>query len=172
MWKTGTKSSIKPVIARDTTCSVSLLTATTGGSNFAIPSNEIPPHGNGVGFEESSKQKRRSGAKPEVTWPRPRQTRGARAFCIREFGSVSPAPATLNPVVRASLQDFRIADCRKPEADNQCGGRSPTLPGARQKLKALRRFCTTCPSGRVRELPFSDGGSRIGEFLRSPEWRV
>jgi hypothetical protein len=56
MWKKGTETSIKPVIARDTTYSVSLLTATTGGSNFAIPSNEIPLHGNGAGFKKRSRE--------------------------------------------------------------------------------------------------------------------
>ena len=38
--KPGPSPRIKPVIARDTTYSVSLLTATTGGSNFAIPSTQ------------------------------------------------------------------------------------------------------------------------------------
>ncbi len=38
VWKTCPYPSIKAVIARDTTCCVSLLTGTTGGSNFAIPS--------------------------------------------------------------------------------------------------------------------------------------
>ena len=37
MWKTRPQPRIKPVIARDTTCSVSLLTGTIYGSNFAIP---------------------------------------------------------------------------------------------------------------------------------------
>ena len=50
MWKTRRRARIKPVIARDTTYSVSLLTCTTGGSNFAIPCTEISPHGNGVRF--------------------------------------------------------------------------------------------------------------------------
>jgi hypothetical protein len=62
VWKTRRQGRIKPVIARDTTYSVSLLTCTTGGSNFAIPSTEIPPHGNGAGLEESSQQYRRGPA--------------------------------------------------------------------------------------------------------------
>ena len=48
MWKTRPQPRINPVIARDTTYSVSLLTCTTSRSNFAIPSNEISLHGNGV----------------------------------------------------------------------------------------------------------------------------
>jgi hypothetical protein len=56
VWKTCHQGRIKPVIARDTTYSVSLLTCTTGGSNFAIPSTEISPHGNGAELEESSQQ--------------------------------------------------------------------------------------------------------------------
>jgi hypothetical protein len=48
--KSGLNPRTKPVIARDTTCSVSLLTGTIGGSNFAIPSKKIPPHGNGTGL--------------------------------------------------------------------------------------------------------------------------
>lgn len=51
VWKKGLGSRIKPVIARDTTYCVSLLTGTTGGSNFAIPSNKMSAHGNGPGFE-------------------------------------------------------------------------------------------------------------------------
>ena len=47
MWKIGSEPGIKPVIARDTTYSVSLLTGTICGSNFAIPRHEIPAHGNG-----------------------------------------------------------------------------------------------------------------------------
>jgi hypothetical protein len=35
--KSGLDRRTKPVIAADTTCSVSLLTATISGSNFAIP---------------------------------------------------------------------------------------------------------------------------------------
>jgi hypothetical protein len=50
MWKTGPEPRTKPVIARDTTCSVSLLTGTICGSNFAIPSTKIPAHGNGTEF--------------------------------------------------------------------------------------------------------------------------
>src|SRR3954452_20732837 len=47
LWKTRTQPRTKPVIARDTTCSVSLLTGTICGSKFAIPRHEIPSHGNG-----------------------------------------------------------------------------------------------------------------------------
>jgi hypothetical protein len=59
VWKTRRQGRIKPVIARDTTYSVSLLTCTTGGSNFAIPSTEIPPHGNEAELDDSSQQYRR-----------------------------------------------------------------------------------------------------------------
>jgi hypothetical protein len=38
--KSGTQTRISPVIARDTTCSVSLLTGTIHGSNFAIPEQQ------------------------------------------------------------------------------------------------------------------------------------
>jgi hypothetical protein len=48
MWKIEPEPRIKAVIARDTTCSVSLLTGTICGSNFAIPSTKIPFHGNGT----------------------------------------------------------------------------------------------------------------------------
>jgi hypothetical protein len=68
MWKTGPEPGTKPVIARDTTCSVSLLTGTICGSNFAIPSTKIPPHGNGTELPSSTEElKMRSGARPEVT---------------------------------------------------------------------------------------------------------
>jgi hypothetical protein len=50
VWKTRPQPRIKPVIARDTTYCVSLLTGPTGGSNFAIPSTKIPAHGNGFGI--------------------------------------------------------------------------------------------------------------------------
>ena len=64
VWKSGPQPRIKPVIARDTTYGVSLLTGTTHGSNFAIPRHEISPHGNGA---ELQKAVQRSGAQPEVT---------------------------------------------------------------------------------------------------------
>src|SRR5450755_2178353 len=68
MWKTRPEPRTKPVIARDTTCSVSLLTGTICGSNFAIPSTKIPAHGNGTEFPKWYRQIRmRSGAQPEVT---------------------------------------------------------------------------------------------------------
>jgi hypothetical protein len=51
VWKTSPQPRIKAVIARDTTYCVSLLTGTTGGSNFAIPSTKIPPHGNETEFK-------------------------------------------------------------------------------------------------------------------------
>jgi len=56
MWKSGFEPRTKPVIARDTTCSVSLLTGTICGSNFAIPSTKIPAHGNGTEFPSSNEQ--------------------------------------------------------------------------------------------------------------------
>ena len=52
MWKTRPQPRIKPVIARDTTCSVSLLTGTICGSNFAIPRTKILTHGNGKEFKQ------------------------------------------------------------------------------------------------------------------------
>ena len=65
LWKTDPQSGIKPVIARDTTGSVSSLTCTTGRSNFAIPSNEISSHGNGV--EVRRVKEHRQSSEPEVT---------------------------------------------------------------------------------------------------------
>jgi hypothetical protein len=67
MWKSGPQPRIKPVIARDTTYGVSLLTGTTGGSNFAIPRHEISPHGNGTEVLKGHKAVQRFGAQPEVT---------------------------------------------------------------------------------------------------------
>ena len=43
MWKTGPSTRTKPVIARDTTYCVSLLTCTIGGSNLTLPNTKIPP---------------------------------------------------------------------------------------------------------------------------------
>jgi hypothetical protein len=58
-----------------TTYGISLLTDTIHGSNFAIPSTENPPRGNGAVFErcEGREQsgKNVEGAKPEVTWRPP-----------------------------------------------------------------------------------------------------
>ncbi len=54
---------ISPVIARDTTCSVSLLTGTIGGSNFAFPSTKFPPNGKRTEFAGS----KWGIAQPEVT---------------------------------------------------------------------------------------------------------
>jgi hypothetical protein len=63
MWKTWPQPRIKPVIARDTTYGVSLLTGTICGSNFAIPSKKFRPTGMGRKSSKTSGL----GAKPEVT---------------------------------------------------------------------------------------------------------
>jgi hypothetical protein len=87
MWKTRSEPRIKPVIARDTTYGVSLLTGTIRGSKFAIPRHEIPSHGNGMELEE--------------TMPVRRQARGdlppVRSEGVERLGfGVSPAPETWN----------------------------------------------------------------------------
>src|SRR5580692_10041272 len=55
MWKSGFEPRTKPVIARDTTCSVSLLTCTICGSNFAIPSTQNSDS-TGIGAELKSRR--------------------------------------------------------------------------------------------------------------------
>ena len=47
LWKTSPDPRTKPVIARDTTYGISLLTATISGSKFAIPDSEF--HLTGMG---------------------------------------------------------------------------------------------------------------------------
>jgi hypothetical protein len=71
MWKTGNQPGIKPVIARDTTYGISLLTSTTYGSNFAIPSTKFPPHGNGDGVVHSNAVVEVSNGPRDVTTPIP-----------------------------------------------------------------------------------------------------
>ena len=108
MWKTRLERRTKPVIARDTTCSVSPLTGTTCGSNFAIPSNKIPPHGNGTEFpavlEEALRSVPARGDSARATGKK-----GSGAWAFR---SVSPAPETL------SNKAFRSSGSRMPEAGN------------------------------------------------------
>jgi hypothetical protein len=109
LWKTHPQSSIKPAIARDTTCSVSPLTCTTGRSNFAIPSTEISSHGNGV--EVRRVKEHRQLSEPEVT----RQLQGqieaqAPGFLIRESGA----------------QTFHIVELQ-PFGGRRNGGRKPGL---------------------------------------------
>jgi len=65
VWKKGPQSGIKAVIARDTTCSVSLLTGPTGGSIFAFPSKKFRPAGTGQEFESAAVSGARN--EPEVT---------------------------------------------------------------------------------------------------------
>jgi len=102
VWKTSPQPRIKPVIARDTTYGVSLLTRTICGSNFAIPRHEIRPTGMG---RNSGKKRReqsatpRFGAEPEVTWHRPRANSGVSGLSIRK-----PGAQPLNPVVSCSYQ--------------------------------------------------------------------
>jgi len=54
LWKKSPQSGTKPVIAGDTTYGVSLLTDTTYGSNFAIPSSEFRLTGMGRNLQHSS----------------------------------------------------------------------------------------------------------------------
>ena len=75
LWKTQPQSRTKPVIARDTTYGVSLLTCTTCRSKFAIPSNEISPHGNGVEIRRVKEDRR------------PVRARGDSASCRRNRGA-------------------------------------------------------------------------------------
>jgi hypothetical protein len=81
MWKSRPSSRTKPVIARDTTYCVSLLTGTISGSNLAFPSTKNPLHGNGA---EAVLESVRS-ARQEVT------RRGAQA------GKRKAAPGLLDP---------------------------------------------------------------------------
>ena len=178
MWKTGPQPRTKPVIARDTTCSVSLLTATICGSNFAIPSTKIPPHGNGTEFQSN----RNEGAvrcQPEVTWLPPQARKVSGAWASR---SVSPAPETLNET--ASSQSGTHP--RKPEADFECGGRSPILPPGHDNNRKCSRNCSTVicnlPAGRqgnvvIPSMHFlrSEGSGRAAQgvvFLATQSSRV
>jgi hypothetical protein len=120
MWKKSPQTRTKPVIAGDTTYGVSLLTGTICGSNFAIPSNEFRLTGMGRNLQESNRNKTQSGnnvgnAKPEVTWP----PHGK----LKRKAQPSPSWPGLSS--------------RKPEAGSRvlCGGRPPTLPGARQVIE-------------------------------------
>ena len=88
MWKKDPETRIKPVIARDTTYCVSLLTGTTGGSNFAIPSTKIPAPREWAGIQVVKGSTCGSVLEPEVTRRRRRQIRLRRPG----FRSVSPAP--------------------------------------------------------------------------------
>jgi hypothetical protein len=133
VWKIRSEPSIKPVIARDTTCSVSLLTGTICGSNFAIPSTKIPAHGNGTEFpscNEQSKQGQRSGSQPEVTRQPPRAGKGSGARASR---SVSPAPETLN---RNDVNSSGFPEAEFPEAGSGVSAVAVPRPspGARQQL--------------------------------------
>jgi len=92
VWKTRPEPRTKPVIARDTTYSVSLLTGTICGSNFAIPSteNSASREWDGVSKQESCTGKRCGpGVQPEVTRHPPQAKQGSGAWASR---SVSPAP--------------------------------------------------------------------------------
>ena len=97
----------------------------------------------------------RSGAKPEVTWPRPQQQVGARAS-----RSVSPAPATL--ILGNQPSGFPEADSgsRKPK---QCGGRAPTLPRGATTTESECTVKQCLPAGRPRELLSSGTAGRTQE---------
>ena len=85
--KLGFHPRISPVIVTDTTCSVSLLTGTIGGSNFAFPSTKFPPHGNESEPAGGNATMRESPARGDSALPADNQGSGARAS-----RSVSPAP--------------------------------------------------------------------------------
>src|ERR1035437_5161864 len=145
MWKTGPQPRIKPVIARDTTCSVSLLTGTICGSNFAIPSNKFRLTGMGRNSKavksSAGKDAARCPARGDSAPPQVRKGSGARAS-----RSVSPAPGTLKRTA-SSISGSQIPE---PGSRFECGGRSPTLPrGTTTTVSAVRNGSTqssvTCP---------------------------
>ena len=154
MWKTPPQPRIKPAIARDTTCSVSLLTGTSGGSNFAIPSNKFPPHGNEAELPSDTK----------LAVLRPARGDSAFSACQKGSGawasrSVSPAPETLTHVQPSG---FREAGSQIP-----CGGRSLILQrGATPERQ--HAIIGTCPPAK-RKTSFSLARR---QKRRSPQWKV
>jgi len=112
MWKTRPQPRTKPVIARDTTYGVSLLTGTIGGSNFAIPRHEFRFTGMRRNRQSSARAVKVERLGPGQRWlGRHRKATGARASW-----SVSPAPATLGE--SWVPPDLSRAEQRKPEAKN------------------------------------------------------
>ena len=87
--KVGSPPRIKPVIARDTTCSVSLLTGTICGSNFAIPSTNFRLTGMRRNYQAANATMRDSPARGDSALSADNQGSGAWASV-----SVSPAPET------------------------------------------------------------------------------
>lgn len=140
MWKNRPELRTKPVIVRDTTCSVSLLTGTICGSNFAIPSNNIPPHGNGTELRSSMENAVRCPARGDSAL-----SAGKKRLRRPGFQIQSPAPETFSKSVQQR---------RKPIAGSRvkCGGRFPDPPpGYDNKLdrsKECGATFVTCLPGR------------------------
>lgn len=90
MWKSRPQPRIKPVIARDTTCSVSLLTGTICGSNFAIPSSKFRLTGMGRNSRVVKGNRGSLQARGDLA-----PSAGGKGSGARASRSVSPAPETL-----------------------------------------------------------------------------
>ena len=157
LWKSRPTSRIKPVIARDTTYSVSLLTCTISRSNFAIPSKEFRLTEMGRKAEESSQERTQHGVRPEVTW-RPQQA-GFQFFRRWCFLIRKPSARSLKKLVCPSFGvgfgDFREPGRRKPII---CGGRSLDPPPRARQLIEIKVFAPACPEEQ-KEFFFSPAGS-------------
>ena len=162
MWKTRPERRTKPVIARDTTYSVYPLTGTTCGSNFAIPSNKIPPHGNGTEFPAVLEEPCGPVPARGDSAPLRRERKGSGAWASR---SVSPAPETFN------LTSVLLLGSPNPEAGRRSEVRWPfpdPPPGCDITKAASLQLSVTCPSA-------DEGNSFFWRGSRTQEpdtWKV
>ena len=163
MWKSGTEGRIKPVIARDTTCSVSLLTGTICGSNFAIPSTKIPAHGNGKEFEQYAQS-----ASPAVRRPARGDSAPSASKRLRRRGFQIRWPGARNlKRNQVTSSGTPEAESRKPE-ENKRGGRSPTPPPGRANRKVQQAIMCNLPVQQTRRISFLWRAA----VPRSPQWKV
>jgi hypothetical protein len=151
--KVGSPPRIKPVIARDTTCSVSLLTGTICGSNFAIPSTNFRLTGMRRNYQAANATMRESPARGDSALSADSRLRRP-GFQIRKPGARAKTPGTQR---------------RKPEAEcknnKKCGGRSPVLPRGFDERSApndnlASQSSVTCPMDARQRPP---GGSKKQE---------
>ena len=171
MWKIRPQPRIKPVIARDTTCSVSLLTGTTSGSNFAIPSTKIPAHGNGTEFPAvpSSTRSRSTSCGPCPARGDSARSAGAgkrlrRPGRIRKSGRPEADSKAVNPSRVPEVKS------RKPEARRSAVAVPRPSPGARQKLRVeVQRHSF---SGFRKPIPVSRRPRFQKHVSGAPEWKA